>query len=43
MKNYRTKLMNIFALDDYLTAQQAYVEIAKQYLNNTKYDEQASS
>lgn len=31
------------ALDDYLTAQQAYVEIAKQYLNNTKYDEQASS
>ena len=31
------------ALDDYLTAQQAYVEIAKQYLNNTKDDEQASS
>ena len=26
-----------------LTAQQAYVEIAKQYLNNTKDDEQASS
>lgn len=30
-------------INDYLNVQRAYVEIAKQYLNNTKYDEQASS